>query len=37
MNINNLPKSKFEEFVGRFRVTLFKTAHINRPEDHPGK
>jgi ATP-dependent DNA helicase RecG len=32
MNINNLPKPKFEEFVGGFRVTLFKspqkTAHI---------
>jgi predicted HTH transcriptional regulator len=24
MNINNLPKPKFEEFMDRFRVTLFK-------------
>lgn len=32
MNINNLPKPKFEVFVDGFRVTLFKspqkTAHI---------
>ena len=26
MNINNLPKPKFEEFVEGFRVTLFKTS-----------
>ncbi|MDL1980471.1 MAG: hypothetical protein LWX02_03150 [Deltaproteobacteria bacterium] len=25
MNINYLPKPKFEEFVGGFRVTLLKT------------
>ena len=30
MNINNLPKPKpkFEEFVGGFRVTLFKSRQI---------
>jgi len=26
MNINNQPEPKFEEFMGRFRVTVFKTS-----------
>ena len=30
MNINNLPKPKFEEFVGGFRVTLFKSPQKTR-------
>ena len=30
MNINSLPESKFEEFVGGFRVTLFKSPQKNR-------
>jgi len=25
MSVNNLPEPKFEEFVGGFRVTLFKS------------
>jgi ATP-dependent DNA helicase RecG len=32
MNINNLPQPKFEEFVGGFRVTLFKTPQITPQE-----
>ena len=32
MNINSLPESKFEEFVGGFRVTLFKSPQKTRVE-----